>query len=190
MHSRDARCASRRRAARRPASATLTGAEPTPTPTGAEHAGVRRSRHATAEPPTVAHRRRCPPDCRRTPPAASVRRSDGGARFARGGRRSTSRRARAARSTRRRRIPCRAKAIRTPDLMCVGEAPGATEDETGTAVRRRGGTAAHKNSRGDRSARARTSSSATSSSIVRRATAIRCRKRLRRAVRTSFGRSS
>ena len=38
------------------------------------------------------------------------------------------------------------------DFMCVGEAPGANEDETGRAVRRRGRSAAHKDPRGDRSA--------------------------------------
>ena len=63
------------------------------------------------------------------------------------------------------------------DFMCVGEAPGANEDEQGVPFVGAGGPAAHEDPRGDRpDARGRLHR-ATSSSTGRRGTAIRCRKR-------------
>ena len=58
------------------------------------------------------------------------------------------------------------------DLMFVGEAPGADEDEQGEPFVGRAGSAADEDHRGDRPARARRSTSPTSSSAGRRAIAI------------------
>ena len=77
-----------------------------------------------------------------------------------------------------------------PDLMFVGEAPGADEDVQGDSVRRPRRPAADEDHRGDRAQRAKTSTSPTSSSAGRRRTGIPSRTRSRRASRFCSGRST
>ena len=104
---------------------------------------------------------------------------------ARGDRRRASRRARSVRSTRRRRTPCRAKATRTRSSCASAKRLARRKTRRGGRSSARRDNCSQRFSR--RSiCRASRSTSATCSSIDRRETAIRRRKRLRRAVRTSI----